>query len=282
MYICIYTHTSIHLHVSVCINHAGQVSNSLYVINESCHTHEWFICDPRSAKEALQQCHMWMRHVTQARLSCSSVLVCVAWLIHVWHDSFLRICPVLPSLCRSRMCEMTQSCVTSRVHMWQHAFICDMTHSPVIWLIHLWHDAFMCDLTHSCVTWLIHLWHDSFMCDMTHSCTRPALQCLSVSFIVCRWWVKRWSGVWGSSLGGCGVVVWTSWLVGWSKWHCVCVWVCACACVRVWVCVFVYVCRMMAATFRSWNSMRKVVLSRSSYRCFSLSISRSLLLSFCL
>jgi len=111
---------------------------------------------------------------------CSMTYSRVTWLI-LAHLS-------RSSLWRSRMCEMTQSCVITRIHMWQHAFICDMTHSPVIWLIHLWHDAFTCDLTHSYVTWLIHVWHDSFMCDMTHWCVTWPILALVLAF---NTWVCR-------------------------------------------------------------------------------------------
>jgi len=97
--------------------------------------------------------------------------VCVACLMHTWHDSSMR--------------DLTHS---SKTHSWvtwlfAHSFIHDMTHSYVTWLIHVWHDSFLsdtwqdpwiCDTTHSYLTCLIHMWHEALMCDMTgvmsHTC----------------------------------------------------------------------------------------------------------------
>jgi len=135
---------------------------------------------------------------------------CVPWLPHLWHDSFMRDASPDSSVCcklsanlavtwlihvqhASLTCDMTHSCVTWLLRMWQDSFmwdvgdsllVCDMTLHPsvccqvsakiaVTWLIHVRHDSltsdsFLCDMTCSFATWLIYVWRDcSFMCDMT-------------------------------------------------------------------------------------------------------------------
>jgi len=61
----------------------------------------------------------------------------VTWIIHVWHDSYIR--------------DITQSCV------WHNSFICGTTRLHATWLIHT------CELIHLNVTWLFHTQHDSFI-----------------------------------------------------------------------------------------------------------------------
>ena len=92
-------------------------------------------------------------HMACLALSCVRVCVCVRWLIHVWHYSFMR--------------NLTPSHVTWLIHVRHDSFM----HVPG--LIRVWHDSFICDITRPYATWLMHMWHDSFMWDMTRLCMCP-------------------------------------------------------------------------------------------------------------
>jgi len=98
-------------------------------VNESCHTCGWVVS------------YTWIRHVTHRQVAKSLVSTSTHQLVRInAHDSSSR-----PSASVAR----------------------DVTHSCVTWLIHVWNDSFICGMTHSCGTGLIHVWHDWFMCAKT-------------------------------------------------------------------------------------------------------------------
>jgi len=82
-----------------------------------------------------------------------SYLICVTWLLYMWHDFFI--------------CDMTSLYATSLLYMWHDFFICGITSAYTPWHVLLWHDVFTSDMSPSRVTWLFHAWLDFSTSNMT-------------------------------------------------------------------------------------------------------------------
>jgi hypothetical protein len=90
--------------------------------------------------------HRYIIHMSMGDMTYSYV----TWLIHTWHDLFIR--------------DMIRSFVPRFVGTWHDSFMCDMTHSMYMYssyngASHIPKQSehtFIRDITHSCVTWLIH------------------------------------------------------------------------------------------------------------------------------
>jgi len=120
--------------------------------------HDWSICDMTYSYEAL------LIHLLHDSLIWHDSSTFVTWhdgsMFALWHDSWIYVTWLI------NVCDMTYSYEAWLIYMWHDSFICDMTHLYVTWLIYMWHDSFICDITHLYVTWLIYMWHDSFICHL--------------------------------------------------------------------------------------------------------------------
>jgi len=93
---------------------------------------------------------------------CDLKHLCVAWLIHVWHDSFM--CEVKKEEWARDGLFFSTRTLWDVCNVWHEVFVCDKTHCYEAWYRNV------CPMTDSYVILkisLIHVWYDSSMCDMS-------------------------------------------------------------------------------------------------------------------